>query len=140
MHRLGRRLRWLPPPPPPQYFKPFLILCLWEHSPKLTSMQSASPPNTEAVIPYNMCICCVLQDACSGRTALHYAVEAENFILVNFLLENGCNVNSATFSGKYTDTCIHTYTDHPSMLLTHVFIDLYMLPCSLLDICSSYWL
>ena len=40
-----------------------------------------------------------LQDACSGRTSLHYAVEAENFILVNFLLENGCNVNSATFSG-----------------------------------------
>ena len=39
------------------------------------------------------------QDACSGRTSLHYAVEAENFILVNFLLENGCNVNSATFSG-----------------------------------------
>ena len=41
----------------------------------------------------------LLQDACSGRTSLHYAVEAENFILVNFLLESGCNVNSPTFSG-----------------------------------------
>ena len=40
------------------------------------------------------------QDACSGRTPLHYAVEAENFILVNFLLENGANVNAATFAGK----------------------------------------
>jgi len=27
-------------------------------------------------------------------------VEAENFILVNFLLENGANVNAATFAGN----------------------------------------
>ena len=40
------------------------------------------------------------QDASSGRTALHYAVEQENFILVNFLLENGCNVNAITFAGE----------------------------------------
>ena len=41
-----------------------------------------------------------MQDACSGRTALHYAVESENFTLVNFLLENNVNVNAATFSGN----------------------------------------
>ena len=39
------------------------------------------------------------QDACSGRSPLHYAVESENLALCNFLLENGCNVNSTTFSG-----------------------------------------
>ena len=49
-----------------------------------------------------------LQDACSGRTSLHYAVEAENFILVNFLLESSCNVNSATFSGICTYYMLHT--------------------------------
>ena len=41
-----------------------------------------------------------LQDSCSGRTPLHYAVEAENFIIVNFLLENSCNVNAQTFAGN----------------------------------------
>ena len=40
------------------------------------------------------------QDSCSGRTALHYAVEAENFTLVNFLLESSCNVNAPTFAGN----------------------------------------
>lgn len=41
-----------------------------------------------------------IQDSCSGRTPLHYAVEAENFILVNFLLESSCNVNAPTFAGN----------------------------------------
>ena len=41
-----------------------------------------------------------LQDTCSGRAPIHYAVEAENFILVNFLLENSCDVNAPTFSGN----------------------------------------
>ena len=41
-----------------------------------------------------------LQDSCSGRTPLHYAVEAENFQLCNFLLENNCNVNATTFAGE----------------------------------------
>ena len=41
-----------------------------------------------------------IQDACSGRTPLHYAVEQENFILVNYLLESNCSVNVATFAGN----------------------------------------
>ena len=47
------------------------------------------------------CTCFVYhtQDLCSGRTPLHYAVEAEDFTLVRFLLENGCDANSVTYSG-----------------------------------------
>ena len=40
------------------------------------------------------------QDATSGRTALHYAVELENFMLVNFLMESGVDANATTFAGK----------------------------------------
>lgn len=40
------------------------------------------------------------QDASSGRTPLHYAVELENFLLTNFFLENGCLVNAATYAGN----------------------------------------
>jgi len=54
-------------------------------------------------------------DACSGRTPLHYAVEAENFILVNFLLENGANVNAATFAGKQ----LFPSTNHSVVSLGH---------------------
>ena len=42
----------------------------------------------------------VLQDATSGRTALHYAVELENFMLVNFLMESGVDANATTFAGE----------------------------------------
>jgi ankyrin repeat protein len=41
-----------------------------------------------------------MADSCSGRTPLHYAVEAQNFQMCNFLLENNCNVNAVTFSGN----------------------------------------
>ncbi|XP_019853663.1 PREDICTED: NF-kappa-B inhibitor cactus-like isoform X2 [Amphimedon queenslandica] len=41
-----------------------------------------------------------MADSCSGRTALHYAVEAQNFQVCNFLLENNVNVNAVTFSGN----------------------------------------
>ena len=41
----------------------------------------------------------VPQDATSGRTALHYAVELENFMLVNFLMESGVDANATTFAG-----------------------------------------
>lgn len=39
-------------------------------------------------------------DATSGRTALHYAVELENFMLVNFLMESGVDANATTFAGN----------------------------------------
>ncbi len=45
-------------------------------------------------------MCVRIQDTCSGRAPIHYAVEAENFILVNFLLENSCDVNAPTYSGN----------------------------------------
>ena len=57
-------------------------------------------PSLSLPLPPSLPSSFLKQDACSGRTALHYAVEAENFILVNFLLENGANVNAATFAGK----------------------------------------
>ena len=41
------------------------------------------------------------QDASSGRTPLHYAIELENFQLTNFFLENGCLVNAATYAGWF---------------------------------------
>ncbi|XP_065901847.1 NF-kappa-B inhibitor epsilon-like isoform X2 [Dysidea avara] len=39
-------------------------------------------------------------DATSGRTALHYAVELENFMLVNYLMEAGVDANATTFAGN----------------------------------------
>lgn len=40
-----------------------------------------------------------VQEQCSGRTALHLAVDLQNPSLVNLLIEKGANVNSLTYGG-----------------------------------------
>ena len=43
--------------------------------------------------------CCFPQEHCSGRTALHLAVDLQNPSLVHRLLSMGADVNSVTYGG-----------------------------------------
>ena len=100
---------FLLPPFPPSFFLPLPYTPLFPLSLPLSLAPLLSFPlfplflfpSLSLLLPSSSSL---KQDACSGRTPLHYAVEAENFILVNFLLENGANVNAATFAGKQLKT------------------------------------
>lgn len=46
-----------------------------------------------------LCFCCFLQEQCSGRTALHLAVDLQNPTLVCRLLDLGADVNCLNYGG-----------------------------------------
>ena len=62
-----------------------------------------------------------MQDSNSGRTALHHAVEAGKYQVVEYLISRGADVNKVTFAGN---TPLHTASgremdDMAKLLLRH---------------------
>ena len=61
----------------------------------------------------------LLQDAKSGRTPLHHAVETGNHVVAHDLVRMGANVNATSFSGN---TALHTASGRGMSHVTKILL------------------
>ena len=97
------------------HFLPPLLYCI-------------NTPTTTCISCNGIMAYCCMQDATSGRTALHYAVELENFMLVNFLMESGVDANATTFAGEQYTLWLLCHKDIHAKLYELLHCVLYMYP------------